>query len=194
MGEALEVWPENFQPLDREIWENYEREDLRSRFKVSNFGRVISFPSNKPDQPILLSGYKNAGYHAIPTKKKDGKNTLIYVHKLVAALFVPNPEGHKKLVFKDRKNTNCRADNLQWISKEAFADVMRERKNAYYYNPNHKPKAKLTPSKVAMLKKMIHDPNRKTRYKIIAKRFNINISTLFSIKRGDSWPEIEAQK
>lgn len=194
MKEELADWPEQYEKLAGEEWLAYEREDLRSKFKVSNFGRVISFPTNKPKQPILLSGYKNAGYHAIPTKKKDGKNTLIYVHKLVGLLFVSNPEGHKKLVFKDRKHTNCKADNLKWISKEEFADVMRERKNAYYYNPNHKPKAKLTPAKVAMLKKMIHDPNRKTRYKIIAKRFEINISTLFSIKRGDSWPEVEAQK
>ncbi|MFY0598281.1 MAG: HNH endonuclease [Cyclobacteriaceae bacterium] len=188
------VWPEGFELQNNEVWEDYTREDLRSAFKVSNHGRVISYPANNPGQPILLSGYQNAGYHAIPTKKKDGKNTLIYVHKIVAALFVPNPEGHKKLVFKDRKRTNCRADNLVWLNKEDFADVMRERKNAYYYNPNHKPKAKLTPAKVALLKKMVNDPNRKTRYKMIAKRFDINISTLFSIKRGDSWSEVEPLK
>lgn len=190
----MDLWPEGFQNQPGEEWKVYSREDLRSTFKVSNYGRVVSYPSNKPNEPILLSGYQNAGYHAIPTKKKDGKNTLIYVHKIVAQLFVPNPEGYKKLVFKDRKRTNCRADNLEWLSKEAFADVMRERKNAYYYNPNHKPKTKLTTAKVALLKKMINDPNRKTRYKIIAKRFDINISTLFSIKRGDSWPEVEPLK
>lgn len=192
--EKVDKWPQNFVPQTGEEWEDYSREDLRSNFKVSSFGRVISYPSNSPNEPILLSGYKNAGYHAIPTKKKDGKNTLIYVHKVVAALFVPNPEEHKKLVFRDRNRTNCKADNLQWMGKEDFADVMRERKNAYYYNPNHKPKAKLTTAKVAMLKKMINDPNRKTRYKIIAKRFDINISTLFSIKRGDSWSEVEQLK
>lgn len=189
-----EKWPDYFQSRGGEQWKDYSREDLRSKFKVSNYGRVISYPANNPDQPILLSGYQNAGYHAIPTKKKDGKNTLIYIHKIVAELFVPNPEGYNKLVFKDRNRKNCRADNIQWLSKEEFADVMRERKSIYYYKPDHKPRTKLTPGKVALLKKMIHDPNRKTRYKMIAKRFDINISTLFSIKRGDSWPEVEAMK
>ncbi|WP_258103117.1 HNH endonuclease [Marinoscillum sp. MHG1-6] len=186
--------PEGFETRKNEVWKEYIREDLRSKFMISNLGRVLSYPSNNPENPILLSGYKNMGYYAIPTKKKDGKNTLIYVHKLVAELFVPNPDNYKKLVFKDRKRENCRADNLQWMSKEEFADVMRERKSVYYYKPDHKPNTKLTPAKVALLKKMINDPNRKTRYKIIAKRFGINIGTLFSIKRGDSWKEVEPLK
>ena len=194
MEEPGGVLPENFELQNGEIWKEYSRKELRSKFKISSFGRVISYPANNPGNPILLSGYKNAGYHAIPTKKIDGKNTLIYIHKIVAELFVPNPNNYKKLVFRDRNRSNCQASNLQWMSKEEFADVMRERKNIYYYKPDHKPNPKLTPTKVAMLKKMINDPNRKTRYKIIAKRFGIDIGTLFSIKRGDSWPEVEALK
>ncbi len=178
----------------QEVWKEFTREDLRSKFKVSNFGRVWSYPANDPDNPILLSGYKNAGYHAIPTKKKDGKNTLIYIHKIVADLFVTNPNSYKKLVFKDRNRTNCHASNLVWVSKEEYADYMRERKSVYDYRPDFKPNTKLTPAKVAMLKKIIHDPNRKTRYKIIAKRFGINITTLFAIKRGDSWKDVEAMR
>ena len=178
----------------QEIWKEYSRDDLRSTFKISNFGRVWSFPANDPGNPILLSGYKNAGYHAIPTKRKDGKNTLIYIHKLVAQLFVSNPHNYTKLIFKDRNRTNCHASNLCWVSKEEYADYMRERKSIYDYKPDFKPHTKLTPAKVALLKKIIHDPNRKTRYKIIAKRFDINITTLFSIKRGDSWKDVEPMR
>ncbi len=188
------TFPEGFEKKAGEEWKEFSRDDLRSTFLISSMGRVISYPSNNPEKPILLTGYKNAGYHAIPTKKKDGKNTLVYIHKLVAELFVPNPNKFKKLVFKDRKPENCQAANLQWISKEDFSDVMRERKSIYYYKPDHKPNSKLTPAKVALLKRMINDPERKTRYKIIAKRFGITVTTLFSIKRGDSWPEVEALK
>ena len=178
----------------KEEWKEFTREDLRSKFKISNFGRVYSYPSNSPENPILLSGYKNAGYNAIPTKKKNGKKTLIYVHKLVADFFVANPNNHKKLIFKDRDRTNCHASNLRWVGKEEYADYMRERKSIYDYRPNFKPNTKLTPTKVAILKKLVNDPNRKTRYRIIAKRFGINITTLFSIKRGDSWKDIAPLK
>ena len=178
----------------KEEWKAFSRDDLRSSFKISNFGRVWSYPANDPDNPKLLSGYKNAGYHAIPTKKKDGRNTLIYVHKIVADLFVPNPNSYKKLVFRDRDRTNCHATNMQWVSKEQYADYMRERKSVYDYRPDFKPNTKLTPAKVSLLKKIIHDPNRKTRYRIIAKRFGINITTLFAIKRGDSWKDVEPMK
>ena len=175
----------------REEWKEYQEDDLRSKFLISNYGRVKSITSTNPDSPILLSGYKNAGYHAIPTRKIDGKNTLRYVHKLVADLFVSNPDGHKKIIFVDRDRSNCKARNLKWVSNDEYKAYRQEfAKSAYDYKPDFKPNSKLTSAKVKILKKMIHDPNRKTRYKIIAKRFGITVGTLFSIKRGDSWKEI----
>ncbi len=176
---------------EQEVWKEYQEEDLRSKFLISNYGRVQSITATDPDNPILLSGYKNAGYHAIPTRKKDGKNTLRYVHKLVAKLFVPNPEEFSHIVFIDRDRSNCKARNLKWVSKEDYKTYRKEfSKSAYDYYPNFRPNTKLTPSKVKVLKKMINDPNRKTRYKIIAKRFGITVGTLFSIKRGESWKDI----
>lgn len=175
-----------------EQWKEFREDGLRSTFLISSLGRVKSKPSNKPGEEILLSGYKNAGYTAIPTRKTDGKNTLRYVHKLVASLFVENPEKHKKLIFKDRNRGNCAASNLEWVSNADYSAYRKEfAKSAYDYRPDFKPNTKLTASKVRVLKKMIHDPNRKTRYKIIAKRFGINIGTLFSIKRGESWKDVD---
>ncbi len=188
-----------FNPADKlptsmsvkEEWKEHREEGLRSRFLISNLGRVQSITSTDPENPILLSGYKNAGYHAIPTRKVDGKNTLRYVHKLVAELFVPNPDGFDKIIFIDRDRSNCKARNLKWVSDEDYKAYRKEfAKSAYDYKPDFKPNTKLTPAKVKMLKKMINDPNRKTRYKIIAKRFGITVGTLFSIKRGESWKEV----
>lgn len=175
-----------------EEWKPYSEEDLRSKFLVSNFGRVQSIPKNDPDNPILLSGYKNAGYTCIPTRNKEGKNTLRYVHKIVAKLFVPNPDNFPHIIFIDRNRSNCRADNLKWVSREEYLNYRREfSKSVYDYRPNFKPNPKLTPAKVKLLKKMINDPNRKTRYKIIAKQFGISVGTLFAIKRGDHWSEVK---
>ncbi len=175
-----------------EQWKEYKDDNLRSTFLISDLGRVQSIPSNSQGKPILLSGYKNAGYNAIPTRKKDGKNTLRYVHKLVAELFVPNPENHKRIIFKDRNRSNCAANNLQWVSYETYKSYRKEfAKSAYDYRPDFKPNTKLTPAKVKVLRKLVNDPNRKTRYRIIAKRFGINVGTLFSIKRGASWKDIQ---
>ncbi len=174
-----------------EIWKEFKDKELRSTFLISSLGRVKSIPASNPEKTVLLRGYKNAGYHAIPTRKVDGKNTLRYVHKLVAELFVPNPENHTKIIFKDRNRSNCAASNLAWVSKEEYKNYRKEfAKSAYDYRPDFKPNTKLTPAKVKVLRKLVNDPNRKTRYRIIAKRFGINVGTLFSIKRGASWKDV----
>ncbi|MEM7549606.1 MAG: NUMOD4 domain-containing protein [Bacteroidota bacterium] len=177
---------------EEEVWKEYKEEGLRSTFLISNLGRVKSIPRTSPDKAILLSGYKNMGYHAIPTRKVDGKNTLRYVHKLVAQLFVPNPENYDKLVFIDRKAGNCKASNLKWVSKEEYRKFRQEvSKSPYYFNPEHKSNAKLTPTKVRLIKKIVQDPNRKTRYKILAKQFGVSIKTLISIKNEKTWKEVK---
>ena len=50
---------------------------------------------------------------------------------------------------------------------------------------------KLTSTQVIRIKKMINDPNRKTRLKIIAKQFGISEMQLYRIKSGENWGHIE---
>ena len=50
---------------------------------------------------------------------------------------------------------------------------------------------KLNSTQVMLLKKKLHDPNRKTRLKIIAKQFGVTEMTLHRIKTGENWGHIE---
>lgn len=172
-----------------EEWKTWENEDIRNKFLVSDQGEVKSLYFNPPK---LLKHYKNMGYRAIPTRKKDGKNTLIYVHKVVAELFLPNPEGNDHIIFLDENKGNPAANNLKWVDKEEFKDHMSKfHKSAYTYDKEFTPNNKLTRTQVAIIKKMMADPNRKTRVKIIAKQFGVSVGTIFSIKRGDSWKHVK---
>ena len=174
-----------------EEWKFYEEENLRSKFLISNYGLVKSFASNDPEKPRLLKGYKNAGYPCIPTRMTNGKNTLRYVHKLVATLFLENPNNYKKLIHLDGDKSNARADNLQWVDQKVFNENQKKLAQSKYTPPKGIARnAKLTESQVRLLKKKIHDPNRKTRYKMIAKQFGISVGTLFAIKRGERWKNV----
>jgi predicted DNA binding protein len=51
--------------------------------------------------------------------------------------------------------------------------------------------AKLTESKVRLLKKKIFDPNRKTRLKMLAKQFGISEMQLYRIKSGENWGHVK---
>ena len=50
---------------------------------------------------------------------------------------------------------------------------------------------KLTVTSVIRIKKMINDPNRKTRMKMIAKQFGISEMQLCRIKRGENWGTVQ---
>ena len=45
---------------------------------------------------------------------KDGKETRVYVHRLVANAFLENPMKYKTVSFKDKNKQNIKSDNLQW--------------------------------------------------------------------------------
>jgi hypothetical protein len=45
---------------------------------------------------------------------------------------------------------------------------------------------------VRRLKKILNDPNRRTRLKIIAKRFGVTTMQLRRIKTGENWSHVEA--
>lgn len=184
--------------MSEEIWIKYEHEDLHEsqKFEVSNHGRVKSYNGPKP---TILKGYVNNGYDTFSTRKKNKKRTLTYVHKAVAELFVENDDPEKTVVaHKDWDKLNNHADNLVWMTpkvneQHAYQNpagskldkIMEFWDNA---EPNERYFAnKLSEAQVLKIKKLVNDPNRKTRIKMIAKQFNVSPFTIFSIKAGRSW-------
>lgn len=45
---------------------------------------------------------------------RDGKSTKIFVHRLVAMTYIPNPENKPCVCHKDNNRTNNRVENLYW--------------------------------------------------------------------------------
>lgn len=55
--------------------------------------------------------------------KKNGERVHSWpgLATLIAQHFIPNPKGHKYIIFKDRNNRNCVRDNIAWVDGETFA-------------------------------------------------------------------------
>lgn len=90
-----------------------EFRELDSYYLVSNKGRIKSKRSNK----ILRTHFdsKRKGYEYI-TLNYDGVKKSYQVHRLVAKLFLPNPNNYPCINHKDENPSNNCVENLEWCT------------------------------------------------------------------------------
>lgn len=94
---------------------------LEGRYQVSNLGRVKSvsrWVNNNGGlryitSKLLSLTIKPNGYVCV---RLHNPNCCLYVHRLVAEAFIPNPDNLPQVNHKDEVKTNNRVDNLEWCT------------------------------------------------------------------------------
>lgn len=174
--------------------------NLKKRYAISNRGRLVSYVNDISDGNEL-KGASNKDYRVFrfwSYENETRKSVLLFFHKLIAELFVPKHNDDQiYIIHIDHDRTNNDARNLKWVNyEEKMAHYRKSPKvikaKQKWSEPNYKLDGhKLSATKVLHLKKLIHDPNRKTRMKMIARKFGISEMQLYRIKRGENWGNIE---
>lgn len=81
-------------------------------YKVSNDGEIWSILSGRKLKPYLSpQGYE------IVSLWKDSKPTKMTVHRIVATVFLDNPDGKPEVNHIDGNKTNNKVENLEWVTK-----------------------------------------------------------------------------
>lgn len=83
-------------------------------YQVSNMGNIMSYKYSSPR--IMHPTANSCGYLQVPLHK-DGRKKRMYVHRLVAMLFVPGFAEDKEVNHKDYDKTNNTYSNLEWVTK-----------------------------------------------------------------------------
>ena len=174
-------WKEQWKEIvfDDKIAEN-------SKFKISSYGRILNCNGEK--EYLVKEQFIN-GYQNLPLKQRiNKKSTSRYVHKLVAEAFLEKGNGIYVIHLNYDKKDN-RVENLKWATK-------KEKEDHQFSNPEYKDASrrrtysKLSEGKVRLIKRKIHDPNRRTRMKMIARQFGISEMQLYRIKSGENWSSV----
>ena len=100
--------------MDTENWKYIDGTD--KKFMISNHGRVKSFMRDISNGYILSSSNKNGWYKQIKIKV-DGRYKSLFIHRLVAEYFVPNPKNKLEVNHIDGDKQNNHYGNLEWVTR-----------------------------------------------------------------------------
>jgi hypothetical protein len=182
---------EDIQDLRKEKWRTVNFDDTinpKEHYEVSNFGRLVRI---KDGEAKLFKPYEMNGYQYFRVKKNEPKKfKTFYLHKVVAQHFLEKGDG-KFVIHLDYDKLNNQLDNLKWATKRE--KELHQWKNPVFIEAKEKTKrtnSKLSENHVRLIKKMLNDPNRRTRLKIIAKRFGVTTMQLQRIKTGENWADV----
>jgi hypothetical protein len=173
---------------------------LKLRYAISNKGRLISFSENIEDCR-LLKGSLSDGYPIFSFRiKKDGKSIskCLFLYKLVAQYFIPKQSEEQKYVLHlDYSRNNDDVNNLRWATKAEMLEhwnkspkVIQARKNLIEQNLKADGR-KLTTIRVMLIKKILAQPEQKTRLKMIAKQFGVSEMQIRRIASGENWGHVK---
>lgn len=135
--------------------------------------------------------------------QKDLKERTInyhsLIHRLVAEYFLPHPKPEQTIVAHlDHNKLNNRVHNLKWMTAQENYEHQKSspyviadkklRQERQQSNPN---RAKLTVTKVMLLKKLLNE-GKPT--KQLVKLFKISDMQIIRIRRGENWSNIPPAK
>ena len=109
-------------------------------YQVSNEGRVINSRRGK----LRKTTDNGCGYYYV-LLSKNGVKKPYYVHRLVAEVFIPNPDNLPQVNHKDEDKTRNVVENLEWCSSRYNMNYgtardrtsEKQRKKVYQYTKDN---------------------------------------------------------
>ena len=107
----------DLENLEQEEWKWIDCFGIRENaYQISNKGRVKSFVQN--EQGKLLSMQVKEGYVHCQLINQEEQRKSYRVHRLVAAMFIPNPLALDTVNHKNFNKQDNTVENLEWMSME----------------------------------------------------------------------------
>ncbi|MEM7104997.1 MAG: NUMOD4 domain-containing protein [Bacteroidota bacterium] len=176
-------WNERWAPID------FGKKCKNRHYEVSNFGRIKSVEGDSGFEKLLKGSTSKNGFKMLNVRFEDGSRGGKYIHKVIAEMFLDRPSSDYDIVIhKDFDKENNHVKNLGWVTKEEW--IVHLNKNPRFIEARQNQKHKLTESDVKMIKRMLLRGKQKR--STIARKFDISVTQVKRIERGENWKDVEA--
>lgn len=180
----MAVYPFGLEDLDGEIWKwirGYEGD-----YQESNYGRTKSF--QKGIVKILKPRISSHGYLQI-TLFQNATHKTYDIHRLVAEIFIPNPNNLPQVghIFGNRLDNY--AGNLEWVTplentRRAFEIGLGKSGVEHHHS-------KFTKDDISYIRENYISWNREFGIQALARKFEVNPPTIFKIIHGKSYKNVK---
>lgn len=140
-------------------------------YEITSEGQVI----NKMTGHILKPQPNSKGYLRVSIGKK-----LLFVHRLVAEKYIPNPEQLPQVNHIDGDKTNNRVENLEWVSNQENRN--HAVKTGLHLSGEKVKGAKLNWEKVDYIRQHLEISNEE-----FAEMYNVSPYTIRDVKSYKTW-------
>ena len=93
------------------------------RYSVSNQGRV---KNTETGYIFNRNSSMSAGYERVRLTNPKGKDKYVVVHKLVAEMFIKNPQGKEEINHINQVRNDNRVENLEWVTRKENCNRKRQ--------------------------------------------------------------------
>ena len=155
---------------------------------VSSFGRLRSIKKLKGGRirdNLLSIGLSSTGYCQISLRLPEGNYKNYRINRLVAKIFIDNPENKEQVNHIDGNKMNNNISNLEWCSAKENVQhahrtgLIKHRTGEEIYW------SKLTEENVREIKTILRSKTKSHRQ--IGAMFNVSKSAISEISRGKNW-------
>lgn len=143
-------------------------------YEITRDGKII----NRHTGRILRGQPNGKGYLRVSIGKK-----LMFIHRLVAEKYIPNPENKPQVNHKDGNKLNNCVDNLEWTTNQENRN--HAVKNDLHLKGEKCPYAKLTEENVREIR-----ADKTHSIDFWADKFNVSKATISDIRTYRTWKHI----
>lgn len=155
-------------------------------YQVSNLGNVKRLNYRNSGKERSLKNYLGCvGYYKV-CLCKDGKVTTVNIHRLIAQMFIPNPDNKSQVNHINGIKSDNRLENLEWVTAKENIQHAHDTGLVNTSKGEHRSLSKLTEKQVLEIREI---GKSKTQIEL-AKTYNVDQSLISYVLGNKIWKHI----